>query len=193
MTGFEPRTSGIGSDRSTNWATTTALICAFYIYRFITKQLISLHLRGAKYNIKLYNPLTSVSIKRCVPVALLFLRVSQTCSPNWTKNKGLIACFLNKEGDLLKMGLSRSYFRLFYKQLTVNKCSIKVADDWIPTWVLWYQKQPLCQLRHKHCQCTKLVEYFVLQHRSQSGKIIHVKIISRHSIRFSLREKNKQN
>ena len=24
MTGFEPRTSGIGSDRSTNWATTTA-------------------------------------------------------------------------------------------------------------------------------------------------------------------------
>ena len=26
MTGFEPRTSGIGSDRSTNWATTTAHI-----------------------------------------------------------------------------------------------------------------------------------------------------------------------
>ena len=25
MTGFEPRTYGIGSDRSTNWATTTAL------------------------------------------------------------------------------------------------------------------------------------------------------------------------
>ena len=24
MTGFEPRTSGIGSNRSTNWATTTA-------------------------------------------------------------------------------------------------------------------------------------------------------------------------
>ena len=30
------------------------------------------------------------------------------------------------------------YFRLFYKQLTVNKCSIKVADDWIRTRVLWY-------------------------------------------------------
>ena len=26
MTGFEPRTSGIGSDRSTNWATTTTLL-----------------------------------------------------------------------------------------------------------------------------------------------------------------------
>ena len=26
MTGFEPRTSGVGSDRFTNWATTTAPI-----------------------------------------------------------------------------------------------------------------------------------------------------------------------
>ena len=26
MTGFEPRTSGIGSDRSTNWATTTVIL-----------------------------------------------------------------------------------------------------------------------------------------------------------------------
>ena len=26
MTGFEPRTSGIGSNRSTNWATTTSLL-----------------------------------------------------------------------------------------------------------------------------------------------------------------------
>ena len=38
----------------------------------------------------------------------------------------------------LKMGHSRPlfYFRLFYKQLTVNECSIKVADDWIRTRVL---------------------------------------------------------
>ena len=52
------------------------------------------------------------------------------------------------------MGHSRPlflYFRLFYKQLTVNKCSIKVADDWIRTRALWYWKQPLCQLRHNHC------------------------------------------
>ena len=36
MTGFEPRTSGIGSDRSTNWATTTARLlntrCLFFLY-----------------------------------------------------------------------------------------------------------------------------------------------------------------
>ena len=42
------------------------------------------------------------------------------------------------------------YFRLFYKQLTVNKCSIKVANDWIRTRVLSYCKRPLCQLRHNH-------------------------------------------
>ena len=30
MTGFEPQTSGIGSDRSTNWATATALIKCIY-------------------------------------------------------------------------------------------------------------------------------------------------------------------
>ena len=45
------------------------------------------------------------------------------------------------------MGHSRPlflYFRLFYKQLTVNKCSIKVANDWIRTRVLWYRKRQLC-------------------------------------------------
>ena len=30
--------------------------------------------------------------------------------------------------------------------LTVNNCSIKVADDWIRTRVLWCWKQPLCHL-----------------------------------------------
>ena len=30
-------------------------------------------------------------------------------------------------------------FCLSYKQLTVNKCSKKVADDWIRTRVLWNQ------------------------------------------------------
>ena len=42
--------------------------------------------------------------------------------------------------SFFKMGHSRPlflYFHLFYKQLTVNKCSTKVADDWIQTWVLW--------------------------------------------------------
>ena len=48
-------------------------------------------------------------------------------------------------------GLFFLYFRLFNKQLTVNKCSLKVAYDWIRTRVLWYRKRPLCQLRHNHC------------------------------------------
>ena len=33
MTGFEPRTSGIGSDRSTNWATTTAQYTQFLDFK----------------------------------------------------------------------------------------------------------------------------------------------------------------
>ena len=43
------------------------------------------------------------------------------------------------------------YFGLFNKQLSVIKCSIKDANDWIRTQVLWYRKRPLCQLRHNHC------------------------------------------
>ena len=49
-------------------------------------------------------------------------------------------------------GLFFSLFSSFFcKQLTVNKCSIKVADDWIRTRVLWYRKRSLCQLRHNYC------------------------------------------
>ena len=33
MTGFEPRTSGIASDLSTNWATTTAQVVALFMER----------------------------------------------------------------------------------------------------------------------------------------------------------------
>ena len=40
MTGFEPRTSGFRSNRSTNWATTTALICANF-KRYFKKSLFT--------------------------------------------------------------------------------------------------------------------------------------------------------
>ena len=30
-------------------------------------------------------------------------------------------------------------------------CSITVANDWIRTGILWYQKWPLCQLCYNHC------------------------------------------
>jgi len=42
-------------------------------------------------------------------------------------------------------GLFFFIFCRFYKQLTVNKCSIKVADDWIRTWVLWSWRRPAPQ------------------------------------------------
>ena len=47
-------------------------------------------------------------------------------------------------------GLFFFYFRLFNTQLTVNKCSINFADDWIRTADLWYWKRPLYQLSHNH-------------------------------------------
>ena len=37
---------------------------------------------------------------------------------------------------------------VFSIQLTVNKCSINFADDWIRTADLWYRKRPLYQLSH---------------------------------------------
>ena len=53
--------------------------------------------------------------------------------------------------SLFKNGPFPASFSLFSSFLqTVNKCSIKVADDWIRTRVLWYHKRPLCQLRHNH-------------------------------------------
>ena len=44
---------------------------------------------------------------------------------------------------------------LFYKQIyRIKECSIKVADvdDWIRSQVLWYPKQPCCQLCHNRRQ-----------------------------------------
>ena len=37
---------------------------------------------------------------------------------------------------------------VFSIQLTVNKCSIYFANDWIRTADLWYRKRPLYQLSH---------------------------------------------
>ena len=48
-------------------------------------------------------------------------------------------------------GLFFFIFCHFRKQLTAYKCSIKVANDWIRTRVLWFRKRPLCQLRHSQC------------------------------------------
>ena len=45
---------------------------------------------------------------------------------------------------------SFTIFLSFLQTVTENNCSIKVADDWIRTRVLWYRKRPRCQLCHKH-------------------------------------------
>ena len=51
---------------------------------------------------------------------------------------------------LKKIDLSQPlfiYFRLFYKQFTVNNCT----GNWIQTWGLWYRKRPHWQQCHNHC------------------------------------------
>ena len=64
------------------------------------------------------------------------------------------------------IGSAPSCFALFFFifvfsiQLTVNKCSINFADDWIWTADLWYRKQTLYQLTHFHClfrQCWSIL------------------------------------
>ena len=50
MTGFEPRTFGIGSNRSTNWATTTAkksLKCAVVATQLVEQSLPTPEIRGS--------------------------------------------------------------------------------------------------------------------------------------------------
>ena len=54
-------------------------------------------------------------------------------------------------------GLFFLYFRLFLVQLAWNKYWIKVADNWIRTVDLWYQKRPLYQLSHNHCPHNHIV------------------------------------
>ena len=52
---------------------------------------------------------------------------------------------------IVKMGLFFFIFVFSTKKLTEHKCPIKVANDWIQTRGLWYQKRPRYQLCHNHC------------------------------------------
>ena len=56
--------------------------------------------------------------------------------------------------------------------MTVYKCSINFADDWI----LWYRKRPLYQLSHNHLLLYCIVTYHWLAdnfdfHESLSSKV----------------------
>ena len=56
---------------------------------------------------------------------------------------------------VFKMGHSRPLFLYFVLSINshqqIPKCSIKVANDWIRTCGLRYQKQTRCQLCHNYC------------------------------------------
>ena len=59
----------------------------------------------------------------------------------------ILKCFF-KNGPF---PVSFFFIFIFSIQLTVKKCSINVADDWIQTVDLWYWKWLLYQLSHNHC------------------------------------------
>ena len=50
MTGFEPWTSGIGSDRSTNWATTTSLTPFFIVSNYLNQDTEISHQNDQEYS-----------------------------------------------------------------------------------------------------------------------------------------------
>ena len=55
MTGFEPRTSGVGSDRSTNWATTAAMLVVMLLKSFcVTCLLLKIKIYSQKNNNNLH-------------------------------------------------------------------------------------------------------------------------------------------
>ena len=65
---------------------------------------------------------------------------------------------------------------VFSIQLTVNKCSINFADDWIRTADLWYRKRPLYQLSHtttaqNMCLCLKQSSLFSFYALPSGGKL----------------------
>ena len=107
MTGFEPRTSGIGSDRSTNWATTTS--------QHILKMLYS-----ANFNYITIKGKTSTYIQTALTMTLEVGTVSRwdtvpICSISWSKSKNFFLgsylqpnCFIHDHGSryILKMWYS---------------------------------------------------------------------------------------
>ena len=71
----------------------------------------------------------------------------------WLVSALKLTVFFKKNGPF---PASFFFIFVFSIQLTVNKCSINFADDWIRTADLWYQKRPLYQLSHNHCPVNRL-------------------------------------
>ena len=129
MTGFKPLTSGVRSDRSTNWVTTTALTRSPYLFR-LRPAIFWLCFHFASFVIYGSRPSCCTSLPR------LYVHIFG---------------FFN--------GPSRPLFSLFssyqYSWQYTN-VKYKFPNDWIRTSDLWYFKRPLYQLGHHHCPCSYL-------------------------------------
>ena len=65
--------------------------------------------------------------------------------------------------------------RLFYKQLTAHKCSIKVAKDWIRNRV-WYRKRPLCQLCKQPTDFMLVIQFFTQQTKHPRRRFCSIQV-----------------
>ena len=65
--------------------------------------------------------------------------------------------------------------RLFYKQLSTHKCSIKVAKDWIRNRV-WYRKRPLCQLCKQPTDFMLVIQFFTQQTKHPRRRFCSIQV-----------------
>ena len=65
--------------------------------------------------------------------------------------------------------------RLFYKQLSTHKCSIKVAKDWIRNQV-WYRKRPLCQLCKQPTDFMLVIQFFTQQTKHPRRRFCSIQV-----------------
>ena len=84
---------------------------------------------------------------------------------NWVPWSHSVIYFFNYVGTwLFNFFLYHSqlhFFVFFFSRYTVDRKErnvlIKIANDSILTWFVWYLKQQLCQLGHNHCQQNYLI------------------------------------
>ena len=113
-TGFEPQTSGVGGDRSTNWATTTVQILSLSLslHRFLS----SLFLYSFQHNSTLHN-------EAATPFQIVSQRLPKL---------KLFANFCSHSSCVFKWAISRHLFLLFCLFNNFQKigtCSVEFAND----------------------------------------------------------------
>ena len=147
----KPVTSKLLDSRKNHWTTTSAhwrfRYCQENFENRLCYQRTFAYFKRGSITVHLISCSTGLDLAEQVNLFLIKQKQSSWIQTSQTRGQPYSDTFL-------KIGHSRPLFSLFSSFLqTVNSKYMfkKVADDWIRTRVLWYRKQPLCQLRHNHC------------------------------------------